>query len=87
MKPVDVLHQPLSDTTTFLSSRGSNQSPATIVSSSSPECSDDIPDTMFPGLIRLISLDGRQEGGKTERDTLSPEIPIICPVPIKRECS
>ena len=45
---------------------------------------------MFPGLIRLISLDGsrgKDAARSTRGESLSPEIPIICPVPIKRECS
>ena len=67
-------------------SRASDQSPATVVSASSPEA--DLSDQVkrkaegMPGL-RLISM---EEGLSTEersKECRSPEIPVCCPVPIK----
>ena len=51
------------------------------MSTSSPECDDK--KYLYPGL-KLISM---EEGGgcdeNTEREIVSPEIPVLCPTPIK----
>ena len=69
---------------TFLSSpyRASDKSPATIIDTSSPEFGFESKPPQYPGL-RLIS----HEEGKTEeekqRECASPEIPLVCPKPVK----
>ena len=68
--------------------RASDQSPATVVSASSPEV--DIGDHIkvkregLPGL-RLISMDEGMSREERERECKSPEIPVCCPVPVKGE--
>ena len=60
--------------------RASNDSPATIISTSSPECEERVTSLQYPGL-KLISME--EAGGDVERTTNSPEIPVLCPTPIK----
>ena len=70
--------------------RASDQSPATVVSASSPEV--DIGEHIkekregLPGL-RLISMDEGMSREERERECKSPEIPVCCPVPVKGECT
>ena len=72
----------------FVFCRASDQSPATVVSASSPEV--DIGDHIkvkregLPGL-RLISMDEGMSREERERECKSPEIPVCCPVPVKGE--
>jgi len=61
--------------------RASDQSPATIISSSSPEAGfEEKHPILYPGL-RLIS--NKKENEDQERDCISPQVPIICPIALK----
>ena len=67
----------------------SDQSPATIVDTSSPEVDVVCEETetirrMYPGL-RLISHEDGTSEGDASRECSSPEVPIVCPIPVKRE--
>ncbi len=68
--------------------RASDQSPATVVSASSPEA--DLSDQVkrkaegLPGL-RLISMEEGMSTEERSKECRSPEIPVCCPVPIKGE--
>ena len=64
-------------------SRASDASPATIIYSSSPECTaEENIKPSFQGL-KLISMDEGKSEEERERECSSPAVPVICPVPIK----
>ena len=67
--------------------RASDKSPATIVDTSSPETGFDVKPSLlrYPGL-RLISHEEGKTADEWARECASPEIPVLCPVPIKRQC-
>ena len=65
----------------FCIHRASDQSPATIISSSSPEAGFEEKHTvLYPGL-RLIS--NKKENDEQDRECTSPQVPIICPIALK----
>ena len=67
--------------------RASNESPATIVTTSSPECDleDRSENAKYPGL-RLISMDEGVSAEEKDRQCDSPVIPVLCPVPVRGKC-
>ena len=65
-------------------SRASDASPATIIYSSSPECTaeENLKGPTYSGL-KLISMEEGKSEEENERECSSPAVPVVCPVPIK----
>lgn len=59
-----------------------DDTPESVLSSSSPECTSWDPVNKFRGL-KLISDDDSDEDEATPKDRMSPEIPLIAPIPIR----